>query len=208
MPAPWDEHVRLLSIKIRRRIAAIRASSPRRLQNEGLVTFGAGTYGHPRVLYFEGDTASVRIGKYCSISSDVTLIPGGNHRVDWASTYPFRVRYGLKGAGTDGHPVAKGDIVVGNDVWIGHGSTIMSGVQIGDGAVIAACSLVTKDVPSYAIVGGNPAKVIGQRFNADQQQALLEIRWWDWPEAQILDRVASLNGESVDGFLQRYGPPA
>jgi len=98
----------------------------------------------------------IRIGKFCSIAHDVTFILG-NHRVDWVSTYPFSVFFD-EASHITGHPLSNGDINIGNDVWIGKFSTIISGISIGNGAVIAANSFVTKDVPPYAIVSGNPAK--------------------------------------------------
>jgi acetyltransferase-like isoleucine patch superfamily enzyme len=176
------------------------------LRRDGVITMGKGSYGDPTVYYHGGDTARVVIGCYCSIAAGASFIPGGNHRIDWVSTYPFRVRYGLPGALEDGHPTTKGDIIVGNDVWIGNDAAVLSGVTVGDGGVIAAKALVTKDVPPYAIVGGNPARVIAYRFTDEQRAALLEIRWWDWPENIVLERVAALNGGDVEAFIERYRP--
>jgi acetyltransferase-like isoleucine patch superfamily enzyme len=163
-----------------------------------------GSYAQPFVYYNEGDTARVTIGRYCSIAAGVGIMPGGNHRTDWVSTYPFRIRYGLDGANLDGHPATKGDVVIGNDVWIGNGALILSGVTIGDGAVVGAQAVVTRDVPPYAIVAGNPARVVGHRFSEPERDQLLAIRWWDWPEEVVLERVADLNGADVETFLRRY----
>jgi tetrahydrodipicolinate N-succinyltransferase len=96
---------------------------------------------------------------------------GGNHRVDWISTYPFEKQIG-----------SNGDVNVGNDVWIGHGVTIMSGINIGDGAVIAANSHVVRNVEPYSMVGGNPAKLIKYRFDKTIIDCLLELQWWDLSE--------------------------
>lgn len=178
------------------------------LWRSGVITADHGTYGQPIVHYHEGDTAVVRIGKYCSIAPGVAIMPGGNHRTDWVSTYPFRIRYGLDGAGTDGHPASKGDIIVGSDVWIGQEAVILSGVTIGDGAVIAARAVVTRDVPAYGIAAGNPARVVAHRFSEAEREQLLRIRWWDWPEDVILAHVDSLNGGDVDAFLERFGGDA
>lgn len=167
-----------------------------------------GSYGEPFVHYHDGDTASVVIGKYCSIASGASFMPGGNHRTEWVSTYPLRIRYGLPGALSDGHPTTKGDIVVGNDVWIGNDALVLSGVTIGDGAVVATKAVVTKDVVPYAIVAGNPARVVGHRFSEDQRAAMLRIRWWDWPERVVVERVAALNGGDVDDFVRQYGDMA
>lgn len=124
----------------------------------GLVEIGDFTYGKPKILYYDAST-KLKIGKFCSISDEVTIVLGGNHRYDWVTTYPFSALYKEwpEASGIIGHPASKGDIVIGNDVWIGFGSIILSGVKIGDGAVIGAGSVVTKDVLPYTIAGGNPA---------------------------------------------------
>jgi hypothetical protein len=101
----------------------------------------------------------------------------------------------------DDYPVPMGDTVVGNDVWTTENCLIMSGVKIGDGAIVAAGSVVTRDVPPYAIVGGNPAKLIRFRFTEEQIAALLEIRWWDWPEDRVRAAVPYFESEDVDAFI-------
>lgn len=175
------------------------------LRRAGVITMGEGSYGDPVVVYHEGDTAKITIGKYCSIASGVSFMPGGNHRIDWVSTYPFRIRFGLEGALADGHPATKGDIVVGNDVWIGNDALILSGVTVGDGAVVATKTVVTKDVPAYGIVAGNPGRVVSMRFDDATREALLRIRWWDWPPETIRERVGQLNGGNVEAFVAAYG---
>jgi acetyltransferase-like isoleucine patch superfamily enzyme len=175
------------------------------LWKAGVITMGHGSYGQPFVVYHEGDHAKVRIGKYCSIAAGVRFMPGGNHRTDWVSSYPFRLRYSLPGALADGHPTTKGDIVVGNDVWMGNEALVLSGVTIGDGAVIATRAVVTKDVEPYAIVAGNPGRVVSMRFTEELRAGLLAIKWWDWPEATVVERVADLNGGGVEEFVARYG---
>ena len=176
---------------------------------DGMVEIGAHSYGVPRVLAWNlGDrktSSRVIIGRYCSIAGQVTFLPGGNHRTDFVSTYPFRIRWGLDGAAEDGNPYSKGDIRVGHDVWIGEGANILSGVSIGHGAVVAAFSVVTKDVPPYAIVGGAPARVIRRRFTPEQIEALLRIAWWNWPQAKVLDAVPLLNGSDVQAFIEWCG---
>jgi acetyltransferase-like isoleucine patch superfamily enzyme len=173
---------------------------------QGVVTAGRGTYGDPAIEYHGGDTTKVRIGAFCSIATGVILTPGGNHRVDWVTTFPLRIKLGLPGAYTDGHPAAKGDIVIGNDVWIGRGAKVMSGVTVGDGAVIAAWSVVTHDVDPYAIVGGVPARPIRARFPPPTVDALLRIAWWNWPDELIAERVDLLCDPDVDAFVARFDP--
>ena len=150
---------------------------------------GEFTYGHEGLsVESYGSENRLIIGKYCSIARDVKIFIGGNHRTDWISTYPFgHINQDLLGAEMfPGHPSSNGDVVIGNDVWIGSGSTIMSGITIGSGAVIAANSHVVKDVPNYAIVGGNPAKVIKDRFPKDIIATLMEIKWWEQPVSTVL----------------------
>ena len=153
---------------------------------KGLLTVGEGTYGRP-TIYFWDDQTKIRIGKYCSIATEVKIILGGEHRIDWVSTYPFMEFLDIwpTSSGIEGHPGSKGDIEIGNDVWIGHGAIIMSGISIGDGAVIAAGSVVTKSVEPYLIVGGNPAKPIRTRFDDETIYELLRIKWWDYNRERI-----------------------
>jgi acetyltransferase-like isoleucine patch superfamily enzyme len=173
----------------------------------GRVSVGRHTYGGPTVHYGPGDQGRVRIGAFCSFAAAVELIPGGAHRMDWVSTYPFRLRWGLEGAGHDGHPAPGRGIEIGNDVWVGRGATILDGVTVGDGAVIGASAVVTRDVRPYAFVGGNPAREIRRRFDDAQIDALLAIGWWNWPDDVIRERVPQLSDGDVDGFVRRYGRP-
>ena len=134
------------------------------------------------------------IGKFCMIASDVTFIMNGaNHLSESISTYPFAIFGGDWTKAMDGKSYpTKGDTTVGNDVWIGYGATIMPGVTIGDGAIIAAKSVVVKDVEPYTIVGGNPAMEIRKRFSESKIKELLELQWWDWPIEKITENVQSL----------------
>lgn len=147
---------------------------------------GEYTYGKPRIMTW-GEESRLKIGRFCSIAEGVTIFLSGNHRTDWVTTYPFPV-FGEdwpEATGIKGHPASKGDVVIGNDVWIAYGATILSGVTIGDGAAIAARAVVTKDVAPYAIVAGNPAVEIKKRFDPDTIDLLLEVKWWDWPVEKI-----------------------
>jgi virginiamycin A acetyltransferase len=146
---------------------------------------------------FVGD--QLIIGKFCMIASDVTFIMNGaNHLTEAVSTYPFAIfGHGWEGAMEGKTYPTKGNTVIGNDVWIGHRATIMPGVTVGDGAIIATNATVTKDVPAYAVVGGNPAKVIKMRFPEDDIARLLELKWWDWPLEKITANLKWLTGKEV-----------
>lgn len=165
---------------------------------------GKYTYGKPYILDWE-DGTKLEIGKFCSIADNVTIILGGNHRTDWISTYPFPVVSDLwkKASPITGHPSSKGDIKIGNDVWIGYGSTLLSGITIHDGAVVAACSVVTKSVPAYTIVGGNPARVIGRRFKKKYIRKLLLIKWWDWDKELIEKNVELICSSRIEEFIEK-----
>ncbi|HSV37265.1 MAG TPA: CatB-related O-acetyltransferase [Nocardioidaceae bacterium] len=171
----------------------------RRLQKQGRVVYGPGSYGIPTIHHFVFDESRLLVGNYSSVAGQYML--GGYHPVDHVTTYPLRINFGMEGAGQDGNPMVRGDTHVGSDVWTGYGSWIMSGVTLGDGAVVATGSVVTKDVPAYAIVGGSPAKVIRYRHTEEQREALLEIRWWDWPEEKIRAAVPMMTTEDIDGFI-------
>ena len=150
-----------------------------------LVTFGYGTYGAENLLLHSWDQKTkCMIGKFCSLADNINVYLGGNHNTSFISTYPFGMSVELIGH-REGHPLSNGDINIGNDVWIGSHASIMSGVTIGDGAVIAAHSHVVKDVRPYEIVGGNPAQHIRFRFSDVEIELLLQIRWWELPEDAI-----------------------
>nr|AMP57444.1 bacterial transferase hexapeptide (six repeats) [uncultured bacterium] len=140
------------------------------------------------------------IGSFCSIGSGAAFIMAGNqgHRNDWISTFPFFWMPEVpcfNGAENGFRPA--GDTVIGNDVWIGSEAIVMPGVTIGDGAVIGARALVTKDVEPYAIVGGNPAKVLRKRFEDADIAKLLELRWWDWSDDELKRAMPVLTSSDV-----------
>ncbi len=175
----------------------------RRLRRSGRYSAGRHTYGVPRLLTYAHDDTSVQIGSFTSIGSDVTFVLGGNHPADRITTYPLRIRFGLVGSGKDGYPYTKGDIRVGSDVWIGHGATVLSGVEIGDGAVVAAGSVVVRDVPPYGIVAGSPARLVRHRFDGDTVEKLRRIAWWEWDDSRIIASVDQLTSKDVGTFVAR-----
>ncbi len=146
---------------------------------------------------FVGD--KLVIGKFCMIASGATFIMNGaNHLTDALSTYPFAIFGGDWAGAMEGRTYPqKGDLVIGNDVWIGYNATIMAGVTIGDGAIIATNATVVKDVPPYAVVGGNPARVIRYRFSEEVINELLELRWWDQDIEWITANVRALTGNTL-----------
>jgi acetyltransferase-like isoleucine patch superfamily enzyme len=164
---------------------------------------GRGTYGASLNVYPYGANTNLKIGHYCSIAADVEIMLGGEHRFDFVTSFPFNA-FGSRYRNIDAFR-SKGDVIIGSDVWIGRRALILSGVTIGHGAVIAAGSIVTKDIPPYAIVGGNPAQVLKMRFSQEQINALLHIAWWDWPEDLIIQRVPQLMDADVDSFIKLYG---
>ena len=148
-----------------------------------------------------GSERKVVIGSFCSISPEVEIITGGIHPTDWVSTFPFRIAWRMPGAFADGMPSSRGDTVIGSDVWIGTGAMILSGVTIGHGSVVAARSLVARDVPPYAIVAGAPARVVRSRFSPDVVAKLLELAWWQWDDKRIREFVPLLSSADVDRFV-------
>ena len=140
------------------------------------------------------------IGKFCMIASDVKFIMNGaNHLTDAISSYPFAVfGNGWEHAMNGKTYPNKGNITIGNDVWIGYNATIMAGVTIGDGAIIAANATVTKNIEPYTIVGGNPAKEIRKRFSKEIITKLLELQWWHWDIEKITKNVQHLTSGDVN----------
>lgn len=136
------------------------------------------------------------IGKFCSIACGAKfLLTSANHKMSSLSTYPFPIFYEEWGLDVKDIRNAwdnKGDIVIGNDVWIGYEAVIMSGVTIGDGAIIGTRAVVTKDVPPYTIVGGVPAKPIRKRFDDATIERLVKLRWWDWEHDKIAQSIAAI----------------
>ena len=176
------------------------------IENLHLWIADRGTYFDRNVnIITWSDDYKVKLGKYNSIGRDCNFFLHANHRHDWVTTSSQ-----LLGPVTPeianihmqmGHPTCNGDITVENDVWIGAKSTIMSGIKISNGSVVAACSVVTKDVPPYAIVGGNPAKIIKYRFSDEEISKLLQVSWWNWSEEKIIENAFKLWNPNIDIFL-------
>jgi chloramphenicol O-acetyltransferase type B len=160
---------------------------------------GAGSYGIP-IVHDWGDDATLSIGAYTSIADDVHVFLGGQHRSDWVSTYPFP-RFIEQARGIQNFRTTRGSVSIGNDVWLASGCTILSGVSVGDGAVVAARAVVARDVPPYAIVAGNPARIVRWRFSEDVRRELLATQWWTWPEEEVQNIVQFLCTEDVSLLL-------
>jgi acetyltransferase-like isoleucine patch superfamily enzyme len=163
---------------------------------------GSFTYGNP-IIYDWNDNTTLSIGKYCSIADDVKIILGGNHRVDWVSTFPFMAFKNFAVEFKTGHPASNGSVVIGNDVWIGNGAILLSGVTVQDGACIGAGAVVTKDVGAYQIVAGNPAKPVRKRFTDEQIEHLQKISWWNWPNERVQKEIHFLLSGEVQSFIDR-----
>ncbi|MBL3609231.1 type B chloramphenicol O-acetyltransferase [Rhodovulum sulfidophilum] len=147
------------------------------------------------------------IGSFCSIGSGAAFVMAGNqgHRNDWISTFPFYWMSevpAFEGAENGYRPA--GDTVIGNDVWIGSEAIIMPGVTIGDGAVIGTRAVVTRDVEPYAIVGGNPARIIRKRFGDDCIALLLDLRWWEWSDDQLRVAMPILTSGNVERLHEHW----
>ena len=160
---------------------------------------GHRSYGEP---ILRGDISNVYVGKYTSIAQGVIFDCGFHHNTKAISTYPFQAM-NHKYAGFGTHPVSKGDIIIGNDVWIGEGALIMGGVIIGDGSVIGARSVVTRSVSPYCIVAGVPTKYIGRRFDKNNIDKILEIKWWDWPDETVEKYIPLLVSGNLEGFFNQ-----
>ncbi len=147
---------------------------------------------------YEGAPERLIIGKFGQFANGVLFITSSaNHPMQGFSSYPFAIFTPETMGAYATENAARGDTVIGNDVWIGHDAKIMPGVTIGDGVIIGAGAVVASDVPPYAIIAGNPAQVVRMRFEQDVVQALLEIRWWDWPIEKIEANVSAIGAAKL-----------
>lgn len=169
---------------------------------------GEHSYHGPDLVLHRWGAERISIGKFCSISQGVKIMAGGNHRTDCASTFPFDTML----TRTANHPTSdrsydakNGNVTIGNDVWIGYGAQIYGSCTIGDGAVIAANSTVFTDIPPYAIAVGNPARVTKYRFDEETIAVLLRIKWWDWPEQLVRERI-DMFYNPIAAFCRYFDP--
>jgi len=154
--------------------------------------------GCPKVRFPESGR-KLTIGRYCSISDKVEILLGGNHRADWGTTYPFSALPGLwpLAPRTQDYHASRGDVTIGHDVFLGSGAIVLSGVTIGHGAVVAAHAVVARDVPPYAVVGGNPARILRYRFDEATIQAMLDAGWWELPREKIATLIPLLQSDRI-----------
>jgi virginiamycin A acetyltransferase len=161
---------------------------------------GVTEFERRNVLYHYGPERLV-IGRYCALATGVTfLMAGASHRMGGVSTYPFPL---MGGDWLGSMPLfrdreRRGDTVLGNDVWLGYRTTVLPGVRIGDGAVVGSASVVTADVPPYAIVAGNPARVVRMRFADPDIERLQRLAWWDWSADEVTAALPAIIGGDVD----------
>jgi acetyltransferase-like isoleucine patch superfamily enzyme len=147
---------------------------------------GRHTYGHDeRTFQIFIPAARIEVGAFCSIGPEVRILAGSEHVATRATTFPLNAALFDPAAGNSGDVIDKGTTVIGHDVWIGLGATILSGVLIGDGAVVGAGAVVSKSVPPYAVVVGNPAEIVRYRFRPQIRRRLLALGWWDWDDEEI-----------------------
>lgn len=179
------------------------------IENLHLWDADRGTYFDRNVNIISwSDDYKIKLGKYNSIGRDCNFFLHANHRIDWITTSsqlwgpvtPEIAEMHMK----MGHPVCKGDIIIENDVWIGAKSTIMSGIKISNGSVIGAGSVITKDVPPYAVVVGNPGRIVKFRFTESQIKFLLDISWWNWDEIKIREEGNQLWSDNIDEFIDKH----
>jgi lipopolysaccharide transport system ATP-binding protein len=177
--------------------------------SQSLAVIGKWSYGNPKIYRWNWKN-KIYIGNFCSLGPEIKIIIGGNHRTDWVSTsqlpadtFNFEDTF-LNAQKIKNYNYSKGDLHIENDVWIGGFSIIFSGVRLGNGSVVAAGSVVTKDVEPYTIVGGNPAKLIKKRFTSKQINFLNSSKWWDLDDKKIDLLSKYLLAEKVDLFIKKF----
>lgn len=187
--------------KLRRRLRGKKRGLAERFPQYAI---GRASYGDLVVRSWK-EGATLQVGAFCSFAAGVKIFLGGEHRTDWVTTFPFPALWKEQAGHIPGHPKTRGDVIIGNDVWIGAEAVIMSGVRIGDGAVVGARAVVTRDVPPYAIVAGNPAVLIRLRFAEPVIERLREIAWWNWSDERISRLMPLLLSERIEDFIAAAG---
>lgn len=175
------------------------------------IEVGKHSYGYEGITLTYSWLASLKIGSFCSLGPGLKINLGGNHRIDWLSTYPFglpippsaQIFKNIQGRDKL-FSISNGNIVIGNDVWTGFDVIIMSGVKIGDGAVISSNSVVYESIKPYSIVGGNPATRWAFRFSEEVIKKLLEIKWWNWPDNNINEVIPILLSSNFEELFKYY----
>lgn len=167
------------------------------------VTVGRHAYG------YDADTfcvfmrnARIDVGAFCSIGPDVRILAGSEHITSRATTFPLNALLFDPAGGNALDAIDRGTTTIGNDVWIGLGAIVLSGIIVGDGAVIGAGAVVSRSVPPYAVVAGNPARILRYRFDEETCRRLLRLQWWDWPDAEITELRAPFMAD-VSVFLEQ-----
>lgn len=161
---------------------------------------GRASYGLP-IVHDNHEGTTLKIGAYCSIASNVQIFLGGQHRIDWVSSYPFPFFFQMEAGFKKTAGGSRGDVIIGSDVWLCANCIILSGVTIGHGAVIANGAIISRDVEPYAVMAGNPAKLIKWRFDESTRTALLESKWWEWPEDEINKILDKLCSDDLTDFI-------
>lgn len=176
------------------------------------VRVGRYSYGVPKVSWAAADNSrKLVIGSFCSIADNVRIYVGiqGRHTVDFMSTYPMGMVFGRPAKSAVSTAVSGNlDVEIGSDVWLGLDTIILAGSRIGHGACVGTRSLVTGDVPPYAIVGGSPAKLIRYRFDEETIAKLLQIKWWDWSDEEIRSNIDAFFNNDVPSVVRRLSPGA
>lgn len=173
-----------------------------RLVRQGKVRVGPYSYGAPKVRFADAHTLS--IGSFCSFADNIQIFLGGNHDPHHVSTYPFHAFADLwpHSPPLPSNVRSKGDVVIGSDVWIGSHACLLSGITVGHGAIIGAYSVVSKDVPPYAVVAGNPARVVGMRFDVQTIEALLACAWWNLSPSRLQELLPLLASDNVQALIE------
>lgn len=166
-----------------------------------ILNWGEGSYGLPRINCYD-QVSRLHVGRYCSIAANVSILLGANHKLNCITTYPYCK---INKSKTLEDSSEKGDVVIGDDVWVGFGALIIGPVVIGNGAIIGAGAVVVEDIPPYSVAVGVPAKVVKYRFSDDNIKELLKIKWWDWEILEIekaSEYLYSQNG--ISNFIEKY----